>query len=81
MANGFLFSCTRFGGFMSQFLGVELNRRGLFLPYYVIAGLCIIAAILTAFLPHDTHGHHLDTNIDQEESQKLILNQKKQLNE
>jgi len=71
LANGFLFACTRLGGFSSQFLGVWLDQKGTFTPYYVISSLGLVGAILLAILPHDTYGHHLDVNLDKEETTKL----------
>ena len=72
LANGFLFACTRLGGFSSQFLGVGLDSIYVFLPYYVIACFAFVSSILMVFLPHDTFGHHLDVNIDKEENVNLM---------
>jgi len=71
LANGFLFSCTRIGGFSAQFLGIGLDSLSTMLPYYTIVGIGICSSILFVILPHETYGHHLDVNIDDEETQKL----------
>ncbi len=68
---GILNFATRTGGFASQFLGVELDKISIFMPYYTICGISIFGALICAFLPHDTYGHHLDLNIDKEEYEKL----------
>jgi len=62
-AIGFLFSCTRVGGFISQILYLYLNSIGTWIPYYASSIFLVINIILVFLLPYDTHGMPLDKEI------------------
>jgi MFS family permease len=67
LAIGFLFFCTRVGGFMSQIIFIEFNDWGIWVPYYVVAGLCSLNVILLLLLPYDTHSRELDQEDERKE--------------
>jgi MFS family permease len=62
-ALGFLFFCTRLGGFMSQIVYIHLNNIDIWLPYYVTIALCVINGIFVFLLPIDTYARALDIDI------------------
>jgi MFS family permease len=64
IALGFLFFCTRVGGFGSQILYIYLNKMGTWVPYYVTLGLCVLNIILVFLLPVDTYARALDEVIE-----------------
>lgn len=59
-AVGFLYFVTRFGGFISQFLFLNLIEFGLFVPYFFVIGLCFLCILCSYLLPFETHGLPLD---------------------
>lgn len=55
-ALGFFYSCTRVGGFLSQFLYLGLFEVDYILPYYftlVFTGLCLVSSVLLKQEPSD----------------------------
>jgi len=63
-ATGYLYFSGRVASFFSQFIGIELDRIGTFLPYYLTTCLAIIGGILAISLPYETYGQYLDINTD-----------------
>jgi AAHS family 4-hydroxybenzoate transporter-like MFS transporter len=59
-AMGFLYTCTRIGGFLSQIVFINFNEMGVWVPYYFIIGFCVFNIICTALLPYDTYARELD---------------------
>jgi MFS family permease len=60
LAIGFLFFCTRVGGFLSQILFIEFFKIYLWMPYYVTMGLAVLGIICVLLLPYDTYARELD---------------------
>jgi MFS family permease len=60
LAIGFLFFCTRIGGFVSQIIFMEFNEYGTWIPYYVVIGLCCLNVLIIMMLPFDTRARELD---------------------
>jgi len=63
-AVGFLFFCTRIGGFSSQILYLYLNGIGIWYPYYFTIGFIIANFVLIYLLPFETYGQPLDVDYD-----------------
>jgi MFS family permease len=68
IAIGFLFFCTRVGGFLSQIIYIAINKLGIWVPYYVTIGLCCVNIVLVLLLPIETLDRPLDQDIEQEHS-------------
>ena len=62
-AIGFLYSCTRLGGFTSQFVFLWLFDIGVFVPYYMMTVCIGLITITNLFLPLDPYG---DESLDRE---------------
>jgi AAHS family 4-hydroxybenzoate transporter-like MFS transporter len=65
---GFLFFCTRIGGFISQIIFIEFNKVDMWLPYYVTMVLGVLGVICVSLLPYDTYSRELD-----KEESKILL--------
>jgi MFS family permease len=77
LAMGFLYFCTRAGGFLSQILFIQFNKLGLWVPYFVTIGICCAGIGLRFLLPVDTYSRPLDAEINksspvQQVDEKLI---------
>lgn len=57
---GMLFAFTRMGGFLSQFLFIDLYEFGLFAPYIIALIFMVINFISVWLLPYETYGKPLD---------------------
>lgn len=61
---GFLFMCTRIGGFTSQFIYLLMFNHNVLLPYYFSIGVLLCTSILVYFLQFDPYGNEsLDREI------------------
>jgi MFS family permease len=59
-AVGFLFFCTRVGGFLSQIAYLYMQQLGLWCPYYFTFGFILFNILLIYLLPYETYGQPLD---------------------
>jgi len=57
---GMLFAFTRLGGFVSQFLFIDLYALGIFVPYVVTSLFLLVNIFLVWSLPYETFGKALD---------------------
>jgi MFS transporter, AAHS family, benzoate transport protein len=69
-ALGFLFFCTRIGGFSSQVLYVLFNTMGVWHPYYFTGGFIALNIVLVIMLPYETFGQPLDFDFESTKSKK-----------
>jgi MFS family permease len=65
IAIGFLFFCTRVGGFISQIIFIAFNNLGMWIPYYASTALCCVNIALVFILPVETYDRPLDEEIDE----------------
>jgi AAHS family benzoate transporter-like MFS transporter len=70
-ALGFMFFCTRLGGFLSQILFLTINEHGMWDPYYATVILICINIFFILLIPYETYGKPLD--IDFEQEKKMLL--------
>lgn len=61
-AIGFLFFCTRLGGFSSQIIYLYLQKFGVWVPYYFTGLIIAIIVVLLYLLPYETYGQPLDVD-------------------
>jgi len=59
---GMLFAFTRLGGFVSQFLFIDLYALGIFVPYIFTCLFLIVNILLIWALPYETFGKQLDND-------------------
>lgn len=57
---GMLFAFTRLGGFLSQFLFIDLYALGIFVPYIFTSMFLLVNILLIWSLPYETFGKPLD---------------------
>lgn len=57
---GMLFAFTRLGGFLSQFLFIDLYALGIFVPYVFTSLFLFVNILLVWALPYETFGKPLD---------------------
>lgn len=62
-STGFFYFCTRVGGFISQFLFLGLFQIGKFAPLYSLLLLNLVTLIMIYFLPFETAGRALDSEM------------------
>lgn len=67
-AVGYLFFCTRIGGFISQILYILFNSMGVWYPYYFTGGFIALDIILVILLPYETFGQPLDFDFNSQKS-------------
>jgi MFS family permease len=79
-AIGFLFFCTRLGGFLSQIIYLYMNKIGLWWPYYFTVSFIVTNSILIYLLPFETYGQPLDFDYHIEEHRKGDKEEVKTLN-
>jgi MFS family permease len=84
IAMGFLFFCTRCGGFLSQWSYIRMHQINQWLPYSFSLLLYLIALVSTILLPIETQGKRLDFDISdhhnelsEQEDEKLKLKKEK----
>ena len=62
-AIGLFMSLTRIGGCISQFIFMSLVVESPLIPYYLLTIIYLVMVVITIFLPHETQGKPLDTDI------------------
>lgn len=62
-AIGFLYGCTRAGGFISQFLFLGLFNIGWIVPYYILAVLILVSMICAILLKHEPSFEAIDKEL------------------
>jgi MFS family permease len=74
LALGFLFFCTRVGGFISQIIFIYFDQWYIWIPYYASLVFCSLNILCLFFLPIETFARPLDEEIGKDE--KLLDNEK-----
>jgi AAHS family benzoate transporter-like MFS transporter len=81
-ALGYLFFCTRIGGFTSQILYMYFHSIGIWYPYYFTGGFICLNIILVMMLPYETYGQPLDVDhhgLASKKNEKAIIVEAKTL--